>query len=97
MMKPSKHKLTLDRPAMYQIKVPGRLNESWVAWDGGMAATFKNDGDGAPVTTLTGVVDQAALQGLLRRLYSLGLPLISANWVACGQNDEGESEETTAS
>ena len=33
--------------------------------------------DGAPVSTLTGKVDQAALHGLLRRLYSLGLPLIS--------------------
>ena len=32
-----------------------------------------------PVTTLIGAFDQAALQGLLRRLYSLGLPLISVN------------------
>jgi hypothetical protein len=38
-------------------------------------------GDGPPVTTLTGALDQAALQGLLRRLYSLGLPLISVNWI----------------
>ena len=28
-----------------------------------------------------GTVDQAALQGLLRRLYSLGLPLLSVNRV----------------
>jgi len=35
-----------------------------------------------PVTTLTGVVaDQAALQGLLQRLYSMGLPLLSINRV----------------
>ena len=26
---------------------------------------------------------EAALQGLLRRLYSLGLPLISVQWVEC--------------
>ena len=32
---------------------------------------------GHPVTTLTGRLNQAALQGLLRQLYSLGLPLIS--------------------
>jgi hypothetical protein len=40
----------------------------------------KRDGEGNshPVTTLTGTLDQVALQGLLRRLYSLGLPLISA-------------------
>ena len=34
-----------------------------------------------PVTILTGTVDQAALQGLLRKLYSLGLPLISVNCI----------------
>jgi hypothetical protein len=37
---------------------------------------------------LTGTIDQAALQGLLRRLYSLGLPLISANCVECGKVDD---------
>ena len=36
-----------------------------------------SDDDGLPVTFLTGTLDQAALLGLLRRLYSLGLPLIS--------------------
>ena len=28
-MKAVKQKLTLDRPATYQIKVPGYLDESW--------------------------------------------------------------------
>lgn len=47
-----------------------------------MKITVENGDDGPPVTTLTGVVaDQAALHGLLRRLYSLGLPLISVNVV----------------
>jgi len=47
-----------------------------------MTITVESEGDGPPTTTLTGVVaDQAALQGLLRRLYSMGLPLISVNWV----------------
>ena len=78
MVKDTKQKLTLDRPATYQIKVPGHLDDSWADWAGGMTITFKSEGDGPPVTTLTGTVDQAALQGLLRRLYSLGLPLISA-------------------
>ena len=44
-----------------------------------MTITVEFEGDGLPVTTLTGVVDQAALQSLLRRLYSLGLPLLSVN------------------
>jgi hypothetical protein len=72
-----KRKLSLDRPATYQIKVPGHLDESWSDWAGGMTITVESEGDGLLVTILTGTVDQAALQGLLRRLYSLGLPLIS--------------------
>ena len=87
MMKEVKQKLTLDQPATYQIKVPGHLDESCSDWAGGMMITVESEGDGSPVTTLTGTVDQAALQGLLRRLYSLGLPLISVNWVACGSED----------
>ncbi|MCD6287270.1 MAG: hypothetical protein J7M39_15280 [Anaerolineae bacterium] len=83
-MKGLKHKLTLDRPAIYQIKVPGELGGSWPDWVGGMATTFESEGDGPPVTILTGALDQAALHGLLRRLYALGLPLIS---VICVDND----------
>ena len=81
MMREVKQKLTLDRPATYQIKVPGELDESWADWAGGMTITVESEGDDPPITTLTGTVDQAALQSLLRRLYSLGLPLISVNWV----------------
>jgi hypothetical protein len=84
MMKEVKQKLTLDRPATYQIKVPGHLDESWSDWAGRMTITVESEGEGLPVTALTGTVDQAALQGLLRRLYSLGLPLISVN------NTEGD-------
>ena len=83
-MKDVKQKLTLDRPATYQIKVPGELDESWSDWAGGMMITVESEGAGPPVTILTGTVDQAALQGLLRRLYSLGLPLISVNCVEGG-------------
>jgi hypothetical protein len=82
-MKEIKKKLTLDRPATYQIKMPGHLNESWSEWAGSMTITVESDDDGLPVTTLTGTFDQAALQGLLRRLYSLGLPLISVICVDC--------------
>lgn len=82
MMKEVKQKLSLDQPATYQIKVPGHLDESWSEWAGGMTITVENEDNGPPTTTLVGVVaDQAALHGLLRRLYSLGLPLISVNRV----------------
>jgi hypothetical protein len=81
--KKDKQKLTLVRPAAYQIKVPGHLDERWSDWVG-MMITTGSDENGRPVTTLTGTLDQAALQGLLRRLYSLGIPLISVNCIDAG-------------
>jgi hypothetical protein len=77
-------KLSLDRSATYQIQVPGQLDESWSDWVGEMTITVESRGEGPPVTTLTGSLDQAALQGLLRRLYSLGLPLVSVVCLECG-------------
>ena len=84
MSEKSKQKLTLERPAFYQIKVPGHLEQSWSDWAGGMTITLGSDEDGLPFSTLAGKVDQAALLGLLRRLYSMGLPLISVIWVDTG-------------
>jgi hypothetical protein len=77
MAKKRNQKLTLDRPALYQIKVPGHLDGGWLDWVGGMTVEIGSDNDGLPITILTSTIDQAALLGLLRRLYSLGLPLIS--------------------
>jgi len=76
-----KQKLTLDCPKTYQIKVPGELGHRWSDWGDDITITIDCEGDGVPVATLTSTLDQAALQGLLRRLYSLGLPLISVNCV----------------
>ena len=76
-MKEVRQKLALDRSATYQITVPGELDESWTDWNGKMTVSVESEGEGPPVTTLAGVLDQAALHSLLRRLYSLGLPLIS--------------------
>jgi hypothetical protein len=80
-------KLTLDRAVTYQIKVPGELDAGWTDWDGKMAVSVERRGENPPVTTLTGVVDQAALHSLLRRLYSLGLPLISVVCLECDSKD----------
>jgi len=86
MMKRDKQKLTLSRPITYQIKEPGHIDKSWADWGGRMTLTVESDG--SPVTTLTGIVDQAALHGLLRQLYSRGLPLISVNRLEDDSDDE---------
>lgn len=70
-------KLQLDQPARYTIQVQGRLAEHWLATFDPMIATVAEDEDGVVVTSLRGpLMDQAALQGLLRSLYALGLPLL---------------------
>ena len=74
-------KLTLDQPIIYQIKVAGYLEANWSDWIEDMAVTAEQKAGSLPVTTLTGAFDQAALLGLLRRLYYLGLPLISVNYI----------------
>lgn len=84
MMKVVKRQLTLYRPATYEIKVPGHLDASRSEWAENMAISLSDEGDAPATTTLTGQLDQAALQGLLRRLYALGLPLISVVWIDQG-------------
>lgn len=73
--------LTLDRTADYQIKVPGAIEKDWLDWNGGLTIIVENDHTGTPISTLVICTDQAGLHGLLRHIYSLGLPLISVNWV----------------
>ena len=63
-------RLRLDQQVIYQINVPGELYETWTEWVKGMTIEVERDGESLPVTTLTGTFDQAALLGLLRRLYS---------------------------
>jgi len=64
------------QPWLYQIRVEGRLSERWMHWFDDMDVSTQA-GTGPEITTLTGaVVDQAALLGLLQKLYTLGLPLL---------------------
>lgn len=77
----NKQKLTLSQPAAYQIKVPGTLDTFWGNEDSSLQITVEIEDDGQPISIITGQMDQAALHGLLRRLYGMGFPLISVVWV----------------
>jgi hypothetical protein len=60
----------------YEIQVQGQIGQRWVTWFDDMTVSVKGETDSA-ITTLAGVVtDQAALLGLLQKLYTLGLPLL---------------------
>jgi hypothetical protein len=68
----------LDQPAIYAIKVQGRLDAGWSAWFDDLTVSVAGGGGAPAITTLTGpVIDQVALHGLLARIRDLGLPLLS--------------------
>jgi hypothetical protein len=71
-------KITLDQPGAYRICVHGTLDASWADYFDEMTFSTSTAPDGSPITTLSGgLADQAAVQGVLQKLYNLGFPLIS--------------------
>lgn len=62
----------------YRIEVQGHLDRSWSESLGMLVATAASD---PPATSLTGEVDQAGLHGVLRKIYSIGLAIISVTIV----------------
>jgi hypothetical protein len=65
-------------PHVFEITARGRLDARWSDWFDGFEIACSVAGDGPPITTLTGAVeDQAALRGILWRLWDLNLELIS--------------------
>ncbi len=74
-----------QRLAHYEIRVRGRLGSHWSDWCGGLSFTSEAIADGSFVTTLTGTVaDQAALRGILCKLWDLGLTLLTVNRIEPG-------------
>ncbi|OQY18769.1 MAG: hypothetical protein B6I34_10300 [Anaerolineaceae bacterium 4572_32.1] len=69
---------------VYRIRVEGKLDEGWSDWFDGMTVTFESD-----TTTLTGTVaDQAALRGILTKIWDLNLTLISVKRVEIDSKDK---------
>lgn len=63
---------------IYQIKVQGKINEKWSDWLEGVTITHDRGQEEAHVTTLSSpVVDQAALRGIMNRLWDLNVTLLS--------------------
>ncbi len=79
-----------EQPARYEIRVKGHLDPRWDAWFAGMALSAQADG----TTTVVGPVqDQAALQGLLRKIHDIGLQLLSV--VQLDQGPEAQGTDTS--
>ena len=64
-----------NAPEMYEIRVAGHLSDNWQRRFEGLALQQQPGGE----TALTGMLDQAALHGVLVKIRNLGLKLISIN------------------
>ncbi len=64
-----------DQDQIYEIKIQGELDEAWADWFHGMTITIQGN-----MTTLRGTIsDQAALRGILSKIWDLNLTLIAVN------------------
>lgn len=83
-----------DHPhAIYEIQVQGELDEGWQQWFGGLRVGSTHTSGQPPVTTLTGpVADQAALRGMLCKLWDLNLTLISVRRIEATGKEETEDD-----
>lgn len=76
------HSRKNEKSPIYQIKIKETLDESWVDWFSDMTLSIETSEEGQPITVLTGpVVDQAALNGLLNKIWNFKLTVISVEQV----------------
>lgn len=72
----------------YRIQIEGQLDDDWSAWFDGLAITVEGN-----VSTLTAAdLDQAALRGILCRLWDLNLVLICVIPLDVGPSIRSEAE-----
>ena len=63
---------------VYEIIVMGALDSGWSDWFQDLEVSAKTHVDGVIMTTLIGPVnDQAALRGILNKLWDLNLTIVS--------------------
>jgi hypothetical protein len=77
----------------YQIRVQGQISKRWAHWFDEMTIQTNHGAHADATSVLIGpVADQAALLGLLQKLYTLGMPLLSVRRIEPGDgHDEGQS------
>lgn len=77
LIKGNKSKFSFSQPATYQIRVLGKVPESYAERISGMAVTYQESKEKV-ITTLIGELrDQAALSGILNSLYELHMTVLS--------------------
>ena len=68
---------TFSKPAIYQIKVLGKVPSSWSERLSGMNLSYKEKKSGVVTTLIGEMSDQAQLAGLLNSLHDLHMSVLS--------------------
>ncbi len=67
---------------IYRITISGTLDANWSKWFSGLTVQCDTAADGTPLTVLTGEVrDQAALRGILNKVWDLNLTLVAVTQI----------------
>jgi len=74
---------TRNTPELYDIRVAGHLSANWAARFEGLSIRHEPKGE----TVLSGMLDQAAIHGVLVKIRDLGLNLISVNRVEATESN----------
>ena len=81
-MEQTQPRINMFDPAVFAIRISGKLTESWSEYFGAQSMTVEEDETGQHTTTLISEpVDQAALVGMINLLNGLGLPVVSVECV----------------
>lgn len=74
---PKKEDRSINKSRIYEIRLQGRLDKDWSDWLEGMVISHEGEN-----TVLKGkVLDQAALRGILSRIWDLNRTVISVNQI----------------
>ena len=84
-------RLNMHEPAVFFLRVQGRLGQDWADYFGAQSMSVETDADGQAVTILTTEpVDQAGLIGIINHVNLMRLPLVS---VECLHGQDSSKKE----
>lgn len=75
---------TTNAPELYEIRVTGHLSATWATRFEGLAMRHEPEGE----TVLSGMLDQAAMHGVIVKVRDMGLKLISVNRIRLPEQDD---------
>ena len=90
-----RQRINMFDPAVFCIRINGKLGESWLEYFGAQSMSVEEDEAGRCITTLISEpVDQAALVGMINHLNGLGLPVVSVECLLASAENEPLEQET---